>query len=679
MDRIVGVIFSQSDAVKRAAMLRVVGLRLESYGNLDELGRVLDELIGRAGRSRDVEEELQVAELTWRLSRNPSFSALLEPRLLQVFSLLSSLSGVSSFGAAPLLMSSSGCALAAVACTHLVQTASDELISEAAKNMTAWPLRDGVPKWFEALFEALREKKKREALFRCTFAALENAVMQLFVPSCRRGALSVVETLLYGYQTDPSAFHSVLPALRHLLGVLEAEKAFVEAFRKSGKQLPKLPESGELFSCRCVAYLLNHVNEPPKFDVTARFNDVLVAMADAAYDVQEDLKSVSQLLTDMMALFTGFFSWYAPVIAVTKQFIGVDYETDLQTIRYKSWTAPLTVGGASRFGGSASGWPAGSSSSSSSSLFSEVAPPRSEGESVGLQNLGNTCYLNSLLQALYHADQFREQVVRSESTGRVVVELSRVFDSLTNCKRKSFAPSSFLKVIPEQYRLGDQQDASEFAKHLLDTLERELRQAEFMWRGRTVSSVTCEQCKTCTERLEPFVDLSVHFPMTEKAHDASRNGSALLSVDEMLRSQLAQEERMTGDNAYRCGHCEALVNATLRTQVAEAPLYLMLTLQRFYYSGGGSKKILSDVVFEPSLQLPVRDAKEPVRYTLFAVVFHSGLSANHGHYYTYASDAHGIWRLFNDSMVQIAAFGHMRQISQTFAKDTAYILFYKRN
>ncbi|CAK8994461.1 unnamed protein product [Durusdinium trenchii] len=41
--------------------------------------------------------------------------------------------------------------------------------------------------------------------------------------------------------------------------------------------------------------------------------------------------------------------------------------------------------------------------------------PRPLGLPCGLLNVGNTCYVNSLLQTLFHAETFRNQVLRFES------------------------------------------------------------------------------------------------------------------------------------------------------------------------------------------------------------------------------------------------------------------------
>ena len=101
---------------------------------------------------------------------------------------------------------------------------------------------------------------------------------------------------------------------------------------------------------------------------------------------------------------------------------------------------------------------------------------------------------------------------------------------------------------------------------------------------------------------------------------------------------------------------------------------------------------------KPLLELPVEDAEGVgaiSRYELYAVVAHSGLSPNSGHYYAYArcsamiegasdgwdEEGSAAWCLLNDEAVQSSmSFAEVASALSgcDMGLDTAYLLFYRQ-
>ncbi|CAE7665852.1 UBP2 [Symbiodinium pilosum] len=180
-------------------------------------------------------------------------------------------------------------------------------------------------------------------------------------------------------------------------------------------------------------------------------------------------------------------------------------------------------------------------------------PPASGGQR-GLVNLGNTCYLNSVLQCLSVSNPFRDSLVSlaEEGLGGVGASLCSVFHGLQGCggsgKAKggtggACSPKQLLSQICSNfpwYKGGEQQDAHELLRTLLGSVADEPTATEkkqkkergphtpstpcgeaekLVWqsfRGRTCAAVLCWKCHRVSVRVDPFLDLSLELPISEE-------------------------------------------------------------------------------------------------------------------------------------------------------------------
>ncbi|KAF9114760.1 Ubiquitin carboxyl-terminal hydrolase 35 [Mortierella sp. AM989] len=123
--------------------------------------------------------------------------------------------------------------------------------------------------------------------------------------------------------------------------------------------------------------------------------------------------------------------------------------------------------------------------------------------------------------------------------------------------------------------------------------------------------------------------------------------------------------------------------------LASLPTNLIISLNRFEFDVQRSRrvKINTPIFLTESIQIKIKDGHELQVYNLYAVVIHTGESANHGHYYTYAKDSVSEerspngeqWLLYNDTSVTISSFEAMQQALVTSRSDTPYMLFFRKS
>ncbi|ORX99735.1 cysteine proteinase [Basidiobolus meristosporus CBS 931.73] len=306
----------------------------------------------------------------------------------------------------------------------------------------------------------------------------------------------------------------------------------------------------------------------------------------------------------------------------------------------------------------------------------------------GFNNLGNTCYMNVALQALIYTPPLTNYLLKNEHSSSCKIMDFCALCELEQLTNRSFSSSKqtdenqaispkklvgHLRAIVKHFRIGRQEDAHEFIRHLIDVMQRnclngfdskmderikETTLIHQVFGGYFRSQINCSTCDTEVNTFDPFLDLSLEVKSCK-------------SLEKALE-MFTKSQELSGDNSYFCDRCDKLSPAAKKMTVYEAPVVLTIQLKRFLFASSTASKLAKPMSYPETLDINpyVSNNSDPIPlYKLYAVIVHTGGSCTTGHYYIMVKTPSGSWYSIDDDKV--------RQVSQeNVLKEKAYMLFY---
>ncbi|XP_071070297.1 ubiquitin carboxyl-terminal hydrolase 50 isoform X3 [Dasypus novemcinctus] len=246
---------------------------------------------------------------------------------------------------------------------------------------------------------------------------------------------------------------------------------------------------------------------------------------------------------------------------------------------------------------------------------------------TGLRNLGNTCYMNAILQCLCSISPLVEYFLSGKyitalhkDCGEVATAFAYLMTDMWLGDSDCVSPEIFRSALGNLYPAftkKTQQDAQEFLIYVLNELHEALKK-------------DCLQC-------------------------------------------FFQQDTLTWNNQIHCSFCETKQETAVRASISKAPKIVVFHLKRFDIQGTMKRKLRTDIHY-PLTNLDLTPYICPIfrkhpKYNLCAVVNHFG-DLDGGHYTAFCKNSvTQAWYSFDDTRVS--------EIPDTSVQTaTAYLLFY---
>ena len=329
----------------------------------------------------------------------------------------------------------------------------------------------------------------------------------------------------------------------------------------------------------------------------------------------------------------------------------------------------------------------------------------SEGNN-GLQNHGNTCYLNSAIQCLSHIDvlnnnNFKNQIIKYKKNRTPLI--NEWMDIQNKMWSSGYTDIISLMTLIEIFKQKcistgryfesfEQNDASEFLNYFLDFLHDEIAHTVTMtiqgepkntldkfyynnWKVQEKhfkkkysyiieqfysSLLSLTQCPSCNKRTDN------HEPISIITLTLMREFNSFYDcIDEYVK-----KISLDDDNKFKCEKCNESVNLDKKTHFWDLSPILIFLIKKYNVNG----------VFDNSIQYHIKldmnnyciNYKEnSMEYELSGIIIHTG-SLGGGHYYSICKNENdNKWYKYDDANVSNID-------EDNLFNSNPYCLFYKR-
>ena len=334
----------------------------------------------------------------------------------------------------------------------------------------------------------------------------------------------------------------------------------------------------------------------------------------------------------------------------------------------------------------------------------------------GLNNIGATCYMNSVLQSLYHIidlsngllDLYNKDILNDEILKKMPMTHSflLVVYNLSFRKIKSFSPEDFKIIISknESFRKFEANDSKTLTLYVLDTLNKELNDNKIqtkndkvinplrnydvndakdivklfnenyntligdLFNGLKCTDYICDTCSNIVKNYQIFniISCSIEKTFLDKYGENQKLEKGK-KVDILDCFKLDEKPNLfVGNNQIYCGKCNTSRDGKSINKICISPKIMIIFLDR-----GLNNRFMCDVDFPEELDINNYLETKGNKYKLIGVIEHLGQSGETGHFIANCKHFNGEWYIFSDSTIYPTKNNYNKY-------GIPYLLFYRR-
>ena len=360
-----------------------------------------------------------------------------------------------------------------------------------------------------------------------------------------------------------------------------------------------------------------------------------------------------------------------------------------------------------------------------------VSPPHK----VGLQNIGQTCYMNASLQCLTNVQKVTNKLLDLNGQNRINPQqhpLTCVYTNLLfefkTTKKSYITPTSFKAVLENLNPLfqGNQaSDAKDFIFFIIERLHQELKPPEnpqnnfaqidylkqelearnedltrqkFLnelktkntsiisesFYGITRSVMKCDGCQVQKFSFQTFNILNFILKKVKDEKQKDLGGympnNYIINLIDAFDSE-NKLENLVGENMIYCNNCKALKNGSIKQDIYKLPRVMIIVLNR----GKNNQDFREEFEIKEMLNFPSPNTifcnpNAYTRYYLCGVITHLGESGSNGHFISYfRTSMNQKFYCYNDASVAEVNVEDATRTKISYNADEdiiPYILFY---